>query len=76
MRKSLVDMLNNTVDSGDHGEMSGPSNLIQDHMPIFEASLPACFGYFEGSKSNLLGLIQGVSKPILRAEVVHSDKRI
>ena len=58
-------MPNNTGDSGDHVEMAMPSNLTQDPTPIFEASLPACFGYFEGSKSNLLGLMRGVRNPIL-----------
>ena len=72
----MVDTLDNTGDGGYQEEMSRPSNVTQDRMPIFEASLPACFGYFEGSKSNLLGLIQGVRETILRAEVVYSDKFI
>ena len=58
-------MPDNTGDSGDHLEMAMPRNLTHDPTPIFEASLPACFGYFEGSKSNLLGLMRGVRNPTL-----------
>jgi hypothetical protein len=31
----------------------------------FEASLPSCFGYFEGSHSNLLGLMSKVKAQVL-----------
>lgn len=75
-RKSLVDTLNNNGDGGDHGEISRPSSITPDRMPTFEASLPTCFGYFEGSKSNLLGLMQGVRQLNLYADVVYADKRI
>ena len=65
--KSLADTQNDTSHNEDHGKLATLSSLTQGSAPIFEASLPACFGYFEGSKSNLLGLMQGVNIfPLLR----------
>lgn len=57
----MMDTPNDDDNSGDHEGIAKPSSLAQGSRPTFEASLPACFGYFEGSKSNLLGLMQGVN---------------
>ena len=68
--KSLAATQSDTSNSEDHGNLARLGSLTQGSTPVFEASLPACFGYLEGSKSNLVGLMQGVNiSPLFRGRL-------